>query len=326
MSKNMPERMLRLLSLLQSRREWGGLELAERMEVTTRTVRRDIDRLRALGYPVEATTGSGGGYRLASGRNLPPLLLDDEEAVAIAIGLRSAMDGTVAGIEEAVVRAIAKLDQVFPERLRRQVSAFATSSGAFRGRAGPRVDVVALTSLAAASRNHERISFGYRDRLGAETERRVEPHGLVTSHGRWTLVGYDLDRSDWRTFRVDRLARVVGTGRIFAPRELPAANAGDFVARSIVTAPYRYRAEVLITASPDDVTGLLFAPMPGRIEPVDDTHCKVALSTDSLTLMVQQLALLAVLDFPQQVTTSEEVREAVAALSVRLGEIVGEAS
>src|SRR5687768_4750127 len=200
-------RLLRLLSLLQAPRDWTGAELAERLEVSPRTIRNDVERLRGLGYPVHATRGSIGGYRLAAGATLPPLLLDDEEAVAVAVGLRTAAGGTVAGIEETSVRALAKLEQVLPSRLRHRVNALQSFTVPVPpDRPGPTVDPAVLTVLAAACRDAERLRFDYRGHDGSATVRSVEPHRLVSWGRRWYLVAWDVDRQDWRTFRVDRIA------------------------------------------------------------------------------------------------------------------------
>jgi len=206
-------RLLRLLSLLQSRRDWPGAELAERLGVTTRTVRRDVDRLRDLGYPVESATGTAGGYRLGVGAALPPLLLDDDEAVAVAVGLRAAATGTVTGIEETSLRALAKLEQVLPSRLRHRVGAMQSAILPLTG-PGPTVDPDLLT---AACQAHEGVRFGYQ-----QNTRRVEPYRLVHTGRRWYLLAFDLDRDDWRTFRVDRIDSAPLPGPRFTPRPEPA--------------------------------------------------------------------------------------------------------
>ena len=206
-------RLLALLSLLQVRREWTGQELANRLEVTPRTIRRDVDKLRSLGYPVEAAPGVAGGYRLSAGGELPPLLLDDAEAVAVAVGLRTAASGTIAGIEETSVRALAKLEQVLPSRLRRRVSALSSATSAFTFQ-GPRIDADVLTALAAACRDATRLQFGYVARDDKSSRRHIEPAAVVYSGHRWYLVAFDLDRDDWRTFRLDRIkGRVRDAGR-----------------------------------------------------------------------------------------------------------------
>ncbi|PRH79272.1 transcriptional regulator [Streptomyces solincola] len=221
-----PARLLTLLSLLQTPREWPGSELAERLGVTARTIRRDIDRLRELGYPVEATRGAVGGYRLVAGAALPPLLLDDEEAVAIAVGLRAGAGHAVDGVEEASVRALAKLEQVLPSRLRYRVSALQHATTPLTRGDGPTVAPSTLTAIASAATGHEKLRFGYRAADGAGTRRLVEPYRLLATGRRWYLVAYDLERADWRTFRVDRITEPFPTGARFTPRELP-VEAGD---------------------------------------------------------------------------------------------------
>src|SRR5438094_3297602 len=214
-------RLLERLALLQARRDWPGSELADRLEVSGRTIRRDMDRLRQLGYPVESLTGPAGGYRLRAGTAMPPLLLDDDEAIAIAVGLGTAARSSVTGIEETSVRALVKLEQVLPAHLRRRVSALGSATIA-PPVAGPTVDPQHLTVIAAACRDSECLRFAYRSRDGAETRREVEPHSLVNLGRRWYLVAWDRRRDDWRSFRVDRLDRPASTGVGFAARRLPA--------------------------------------------------------------------------------------------------------
>ncbi|MCK8679109.1 helix-turn-helix transcriptional regulator [Streptomyces lichenis] len=222
-----PARLLTLLSLLQTPREWPGSELAGRLGVSARTIRRDIDRLRELGYPVEATRGAVGGYRLVAGAAMPPLLLDDEEAVAIAVGLRAGAGHAVEGVEEASVRALAKLEQVLPSRLRYRVSALQHATAPLVRGDGPTVAPSTLTALASAVTGHERLRFGYRAADGTETRRLVEPYRLLAAGWRWYLVAYDVERADWRTFRVDRITEPFPTGARFTPRELPVEAQGD---------------------------------------------------------------------------------------------------
>ncbi len=204
-------RLLELLSLLQARRDWPGAELAERLEVSGRTIRRDVERLRDLGYPVESLSGPAGGYRLRAGTAMPPLLLDEDEAIAIAVGLRTAARASVTGIEETSIRALVKLEQVLPAHLRRRVSALGSATIA-PPVTGPTVDPQHLTVIAAACRDSECLRFAYRSRDGTETRREVEPHSLVNLGRRWYLVAWDRRREDWRTFRVDRLDRPAATG------------------------------------------------------------------------------------------------------------------
>nr|WP_158887404.1 transcriptional regulator [Amycolatopsis anabasis] len=322
MTTNMPARMLRLLTLLQSRREWTGAELAERLEVTGRTVRRDIERLRELGYPVEGTTGTSGGYRLASGRNLPPLVLDDDEAVAVAAGLLTAAGGSVSGIEETSVRALAKLEQVLPARLRQQVAAVAGATVPVFLRGGPRAEPATLAVLATACRDHELLSFEYTGRDGTPSSRRVEPHHLVTVYGRWYLIAYDPDRDGWRTFRADRLAHPSPTHRRFTPRELPAPDAATYLARTLTSAPYRYTAELTVHAAAPVVSGRLgklVAQIPGRVDAADSGTCTVRLGGDDLDLVAQHLMAVTALGHPFTLDqATPELRDHVHTLTGRL--------
>ncbi|MFD7654936.1 helix-turn-helix transcriptional regulator [Actinosynnema sp. NPDC059797] len=279
----MPARMLRLLSLMQGRRDWTGAELAERLGVTDRTVRRDVERLRELGYPVTGTTGTAGGYRLVSGRDLPPLLLDDDEAVAVAVGLRTAAG--VTGVEESATRALAKLHQVLPARLRHRVRAVGDAIAVMR-LDGPDADPAVLGVLAAACRDHEVVAFTHR---GAE--RRVEPYRLVTAQRRWYLLAHDPSRDDWRTFRVDRLGAPRATGRRFAPRPLP-GDPAEHVARSLTRAPYRHTATARVAAPADVVRARLVVALPGKVEPVDEGTCLVRLGADAAGPIAADLALL----------------------------------
>ncbi|WP_062984105.1 helix-turn-helix transcriptional regulator [Nocardia anaemiae] len=274
-----PARLLRLLSLLQTPREWPGSELADRLGVTDRTVRRDIDRLRELGYPVEATMGAAGGYRLVAGAAMPPLLVDDEEAVAIAVGLRAAAGSAIVGIEEASVRALAKLEQVLPAKLRRRVRVLGTALVPHTDDA-PAVDPEVLTALAAAVTNRERVRFAYRSESGAETRRHIEPVGLVPSRRRWYLVGHDVDRDDWRIFRVDRIDRPQPTGARYRPRGLPAADPAAYVAgRRTDWGTPSFRVRVTIHAPIGRVVGRL-GDSPGDIARIDDHSCRLDATRD----------------------------------------------
>ncbi len=232
---------MELLSLLQTRRDWAGAELADRLEVSRRTIRRDVERLRELGYPVESLTGPAGGYRLRAGTAMPPLLLDDDEAIAIAVGLSTAARASVTGIEETAVRALVKIEQVLPAHLRRRVGALGSATIA-PPVAGPTVDPQHLTLIAATCRDSECLRFAYRSRDGTDSRREVEPHTLVNLGRRWYLVAWDRMREDWRTFRVDRLARPVSTGVRFTSRKLPAKDAAAYVRRGITAAPNRFEA------------------------------------------------------------------------------------
>ncbi|WET80855.1 WYL domain-containing protein [Amycolatopsis sp. QT-25] len=291
-------RLLRLLSLLQAPRDWTGTELAERLEVSARTIRNDVERLRALGYPVNATRGSVGGYRLGAGAELPPLLLDDEEAVAVAIGLRTAAGGTIAGVEETSLRALAKLERVLPSRLRRRVNALqAYTIPVPRDEPGPRVAAETLTVLTACCRDREVLRFGYRAHDGSESIRKVEPYRLVNWGRRWYLVAWDLDRGDWRTFRVDRLTPRVPAGPRFTARELP-EDVTDRVRRGVSSAAWRYRADVTVHASAEEVTARI-NPAVGTVEAVDADTCVLHTGADSIETMAVHLGLL---DLPFRVT------------------------
>ena len=283
-------RLLRLLSILQSRRDWTGPELAARLQVTTRTVRHDVQRLRRLGYPVDATTGAAGGYRLGTGAGVPPLLLDDEEAVAVAIGLRAAAGGSVAGVEEASVRALAKLNPLLPAALRRRVSALAAFA-VFAPLPGPVVDAETLAVLAAACRDHERVRFGYRRHDGAENRRDVEPYRLVSLGRRWYLVGWDTGAADWRTFRVDRI--VLGThpaGPRFTPRPLPDGDAALHVAKGTGAAMWAYRASVIVPAGAASVASRLPAAI--TVEPINEGTCRLHVGSDTPQMLAFHLGQL----------------------------------
>jgi predicted DNA-binding transcriptional regulator YafY len=275
-------RTLQLLSLLQTHRYWPGAELAQRLEVSVRTLRRDVDRLRELGYPVEGQRGVDGGYQLMAGAALPPLVLDDEEAVALGVGMQAAIQGgTVTGIAESSVRALTKLVQVMPSRLRRQVDAIAAMTvPAAWGNTGPSVDPVALTAIARGCRDSERLEFTYTARGGEQSVRSVEPHRLVLLGQRWYLVAYDLDRYDWRSFRLDRLAEPRGTGVNFASRQLPAADAAEFVRAGIDNMPTPHSIEARIHA-PAEVVRSRLGPW-GAVEEIDDASCSLRMTSDSL--------------------------------------------
>ncbi|HEY0812959.1 MAG TPA: YafY family protein [Pseudonocardia sp.] len=318
----MPGRLLRLLSLLQTRRTWSGAELAARLGVTDRTVRRDVDRLRALDYPVQTTTGVAGGYRLISGRNLPPLLLDDQEALAVAIALSTAAAGGVAGVEEGALRALTKLQQVLPARLRPQLTALTGTTAAVVPRGTPRADPDVVAVVAACCRDAEVVAFDYRDRTGAVRPRRVEPHRVVSNAGRWYLVAFDPERNDWRTFRLDRMADVRPTRRPFVPRELPAPDAATYLVRSFAAATYRHTARLTVGLSADAVRARVYATIPGEIEDQGRDACTVRLTAESAELVVQFIAAIAALGAP---LTVEETSEAVGPAVRNLGALLAAA-
>ncbi|WP_405134556.1 helix-turn-helix transcriptional regulator [Nocardia sp. NBC_01388] len=310
-----PARLLQLLSLLQTPREWPGSELAEKLGVSDRTVRRDIDRLRELGYPVEATLGVTGGYRLTAGAAMPPLVLDDEEAIAIAVGLRAAAGQAVAGIEEASVRALAKLEQVLPAKLRRRVRVIGAATATFSP-AGPTADPEVLATLAATITNHERVRFAYRDAKGAESRRNIEPIGLATNQRRWYLVGFDLDRQAWRSFRVDRVESPQPTGARFTPRELPAADAAAYIAGDRTDwGTGTYRVDVIIHAPSYRVAGRV-GDQPGEITAIDTETCRMAGERDDAPEWLA--AQLISLGFELEVRDSPELTAELRAAGDRI--------
>jgi predicted DNA-binding transcriptional regulator YafY len=284
-------RLLRLLSLLQGRRDWSGAELADRLGVSGRTIRRDVGRLRELGYPVDSLTGPAGGYALLAGTEMPPLLLDDEEAIAIAVGLRTAARASVTGIEETAVRALVKLEQILPRRVRRRVRAL--GSAAVGVPVGPTVDPHDLMTIAAACRDCERVRFAYRSRDGTGSRREVEPHALVNLGRRWYLLAWDLRREDWRSFRVDRLARPASTGVRFTARMVPGEDPAAFVSDSITGAPNRFEARVTLRAPAAEV-GSRVPPHWGTIRPLDAHSCEYRTGDDNLRWLAIRVAMLEV--------------------------------
>ncbi|MFD2767543.1 helix-turn-helix transcriptional regulator [Micromonospora eburnea] len=281
-------RLLRLLSLLQTPRDWTGADLAHRLEVDVRTVRRDIQKLRDLGYPVHATPGAA-GYRLGAGTKLPPLLLDDEEAVAVAIGLRTAASGTLTGIEEASLRALAKLEQVLPSRVRHRVTLLHSVTVTVPA-AGPTVDPDVLTAVAAACREHQRLRFDYHRHDGTTSVRDTEPHRLVHTGRRWYLVGWDTERCDWRTYRVDRIRPRIPAGPRFSPRQAPDVDLAGYLARGVSTAPYRYQAQITLHA-PAETAAERIPPTIGVIEAVDPHTCLLRTGSNTLDELAIYVAL-----------------------------------
>jgi predicted DNA-binding transcriptional regulator YafY len=306
-------RLLRLLSLLQTPRDWTGAELAARLEVSPRTIRNDIERLRALGYPVHATRGSVGGYRLDAGTSMPPLLLDDEEAVAVAIGLRTATSGAVTGIEESSLRALAKLEQVLPPRLRRQVSTLQRVTVHVRRRTGPTVDPAMLTELARLAREHFTLRFDYSDRRQTASQRRAEPYRIVNAGQRWYLVAWDLDRQDWRTFRVDRIGTGMSPGQRFAPRDLSDAEVEALVSRGVPPEARLHQARVVVQA-PAQQLAERFGPWIGTITPLDERSCVLTAGSDRLEDLAAYLGMLGA-DF--RVTEPPELVEQLRVLAAR---------
>ncbi|MDN5749905.1 MAG: YafY family transcriptional regulator, partial [Pseudonocardia sp.] len=292
------ERVLTLLGLLQQRPVWTGPELADRLGVTSRTVRRDVERLRALGYPVQAGRGVGGGYRLGAGRDLPPLLLDDEEAIATAVSLLAGAGGAVAGAGDAALRALTKLDRVLPTRLRHEVRALSGSVESFGGGRTP-VDPEVLMTLARACRDEVEAGFDYPSGSGV-SRRRVEPYRLVASDRRWYLLAFDLDRDDWRSFRVDRMTEVAPRSWRFRPRAAP--DAATYVQEGVTSRVYPHRARFLVHASADTVRAQIPASA-AVVRPRGDESCEVRSGAGNLDFVLMHVLLLGhdfeVLDPPE---------------------------
>lgn len=312
------QRVLGLLDLLQRRSVWTGPELARELGVTTRSIRRDVDRLRDLGYPVESDRGAGGGYRLGSGRRLPPLLLDDREAVAVAIALRLAAGGAVTGVGEHALHALTKLDQVMPGRLRERVAAVTESMIAVPGADRP-VEPELLIDLGHAVRGSEQVRLHYRDRHGRDTERRVEPYRIVVLGRRWYLLSYDLERGDWRTFRLDRIREVHRSRWRFTPRgDVPDPTA--HVQRAVTAAPYEHLAAVVVRAPADEVSEY-FPPPYGTVTALrPDDHpegpaCRLETGATDLDHLAWYLARLPA---PFTVESPAALRARLADLADRL--------
>jgi len=284
-------RLLRLLSLFQGRRYWSGQDLSDRLEVTGRTLRRDVDKLRSLGYPIHSTSGVEGGYQLGAGSTMPPLLLDDEEAVAVALGVRAAATGAIQGIEEASIRALAKIEQLLPPRLGRRVAALQGMIVTTGGARTP-VDARTLSTIASACRDHESLRFRYRDHGGTVTTRSVEPHRLVHNGSRWYLVAWDSGRRDWRTFRVDRIQPRVVAGTVFVPRNPPARDLAAYVAQGVWRAPpCRARVKLLASAA---IIAEKWPPGVGLIEPIDEHSCCFEMGASTFENLATYLVLMGV--------------------------------
>ena len=314
------ERTLRLLSLLQSRRQWPAAELAERFEVTERTIRRDVERLRQLGYLVDATPGRSGGYRLGAGAHLPPLMFDDDEAVALVAGLRTIAGAAIAGIADTAVQALAKVELSLPDHLRRRIVALDQSVTSLQRshRDSDVVDPHTLSSLASACRAREEVRFDYRRRDGERDQRLVEPHQLLSAGHLWYLIAWDLRRSDWRTFRLDRLGELRLAGKRFVPREIPGGDAAAHLTASIASLPREFEALVAVDAPHAQVAGALT-----RIDHVlvdsDPNTCTIRFRSDRLDSLVIDVARIG-LHAGVSVLEPDDVRERLDQLSRRLGQ------
>ena len=305
-------RLLRLLSLLQVRRDWTGPVLADRLGVTTRTVRNDVDRLRRLGYPVEAQPGIAGGYRLGESATMPPMLLDDDEAVAVAIALRTASAAPLEGAAEASLRALTKIQRLLPSRLRERVESLRSAALPLPTHGMP-VDLDALVTIAAACRNAEQLRFDYVSHSGSTSRRRAEPYRLIGGEGRWYLFCWDLERDDWRTFRVDRMRLRLPAGPRFAPKPLPPDDAiTAHVARGIATATWQFRARVVVHASAEHIRTRI--PVPLAITEHDPHLCEFTVGSDD----PRSLALyLGMLDAEFEVRDAPELAGALRDLAAR---------
>jgi predicted DNA-binding transcriptional regulator YafY len=306
-------RLLRLLTLLQVHRDWSGKELAERLGVSPRTIRRDVGKLRGLGYPINAIGGVGGGYQLGVGASLPPLLLDDEEAVAVVVGLRTAAGGAITGIAETSVRALAKLDQVLPARLRHQVDTLG-SAMVIMPMPGSTADPSTLIAIASAVRDHRRLRFDYVSHDGSASVRDVEPYRLVQNGRRWYLFAWDTGASDWRRFRADRVSLRVPAGPRFVPRPLPAGDLADYFAMGTPANGHRYRAVLTMHGSAAEVTEEV-PPTLGVVEPVDDRTCTLRIGSDSLDHLAVWVAAFG---FEFEVREPPELVDHLRTLTARL--------
>jgi predicted DNA-binding transcriptional regulator YafY len=287
-------RLFQLLSLLERPRSWSATELAARLETSTRTVRRDVERLRDLGYPVEATMGAAGGYRLVAGGAMPPLVLDDDEAVALVVGLRTAAGRGVTGIDEASIRALAKVLQVLPGRLRHRVDALAALDGGATARLAsdaPAVDPDTLTALAAAVEGRERVRFDYEPAGGGRGERRVEPYGVVPLGRRWYLVAFDVDREGWRTFRLDRVGGLRSLGGRGAARRLPADTAAAYLVDTVLAQAATYEAVVTVDAPAADVRARV-GDAAATVEPVGGDRSRFRSHAETAPWLAARLAAL----------------------------------
>jgi predicted DNA-binding transcriptional regulator YafY len=318
-AQDMPARLLRLLSLLQSRPEWSGSELAAKLGVTTRTVRRDVDRLRGLDYVVEASRGVSGGYRFVPNQTLPPLLLDHEEAIAVVAGLVTGAGGSIA--EDSSLRALDKLTRLLPTRVRTQLTVITNATAAVSHRGAVRTDPALIARLALCCGERECVSFDYRNRSGDTSARRVEPHSLITLEGLWYLLGFDVHREDWRIFRVDRVDRLESTLHRFVPRALPAGRPEEYVTRSLINAPYRYTARIRVPLSAETVRTKLFAPLPGEIISDGPQACTVRVSAESDELVAQYIAAIGALAPEFELEADETIHARMRTLGEKLSSV-----
>lgn len=306
------ERLLKLLGLLEGRIDWTAGELARRLEVTTRTIRRDITRLRSLGYPVEALAGPGGGYRLGAGGKLPPLLLDDDEALAVALGLRVSTTAAVGGLEDASLSAMAKLEHVLPARLRSRLEDVSDATTSTLAGSPTEVDLSVLSAVASTIRKRERLRCEYVDGERRRSERHMEPVRLVHTGRRWYLVAFDLDRDDWRTFRLDRVTNVIPTGMRARSRAGP--DPVELVQRGITVDAWRHPSSIVLHC-PAGLARRMISPTVGTVEAIDDQKCRLVIGADEMKWLAHFLLSLEV-DF--DVEEPDALRVELAAIGERL--------
>lgn len=311
-------RALTLLSLLQTHRHWSGAELAERLGVSARTVRRDVDRLRDLGYPVEAAPGVDGGYQLAAGAHLPPLLVDDDEAVALAIGLRAAAGAAIDGIEETTLRVMAKLEQILPSHVRRRIDALNDNVESLRWTPAAVVPPASLGLLAQGCRDREEVRFEYTRRDGEASSRLVQPHQLVSVGHRWYLVAWDVRRDDWRTFRIDRMEDPRLAGVRFEPRSLPGGSAADFVAAGMKEMTRAHEATVEVVG-PEDRLAATRHWYGAEVVAEGDGHRRLVLRSESLEWLAGLISILAMRHDLEVLDAPDEVQTLLSTATARLG-------
>jgi predicted DNA-binding transcriptional regulator YafY len=306
-------RLIRLLSLFQAQRSWNGADLAARLEITGRTLRRDVDRLRSLGYTVDSTSGVAGGYRLGAGTALPPLLLEDEEAIAVALGLGNPANAE-GDIETASMRALAKLEQLMPPPLRRRLDSVRASVVPVMRSKSP-VRLKAVSFLAQACTDRLALRFGYRDHHDATTERSVEPHRVVQTGHRWYLLAWDTVREDWRTFRLDRIVGAEATGARFTPRRLPHGDVASYMEHALQVSPYLHHATVVVHAPPGALEAYL-GWVGGVPKPIGDHATRITTGANSLDALAVWLGCLP---HDVEVESPKELADHLALVAARLG-------
>ncbi|MFW6774268.1 helix-turn-helix transcriptional regulator [Nocardioides sp. CPCC 205120] len=315
-------RSLALLGLLQSRREWSGPDLRERLEVSERTLRRDVEDLRELGYGIESRPGVGGGYRLGPGANLPPLTLSPDEAVAIAVGLRAAQHGPVKGVEDAAARVLAKVEQSLSPATRRHVSEVGRALVPLDPARGDEVAADVVVAVAGAIAASHRLRVRYRPREGEAVDRRVEPHRVVQAGRRWYLVAWACERGAWRTYRLDRVVAATPLREPFVPRDVPVAELRALTSTAVAVAPYRYQVSLLVRESAD-VVGRLFGPSVAQVVDRGDGTCVLVTGAPSLREIAAYVgasgADFEVLDGPDAPAFRRALRE----VAERLGRAAG---